>query len=96
MGVRALFRLRRAELPTVHELATSGAPADSDCEFVRNGQSSILCQFIGRSVLDAGGFRRYKIRKISNLRPSDCRVDEAELVLETFPGAPKGATRFLT
>jgi hypothetical protein len=51
-------------------------------------------RFIGQMVPHTGGFDRCKAPNIGDLRPSDVRVDQGELALETFPGVPFSAIKW--
>jgi hypothetical protein len=50
-------------------------------------------RFNVRTGLDAGGFHRHKPLKNGDLRPSDVRLDQGQLALETFPGVPISAKK---
>jgi hypothetical protein len=50
-------------------------------------------RFIARMVPDTGGFYRCKTPNIGDLGPTDVRVDQGELALETFPGVPISAKK---
>jgi hypothetical protein len=47
-------------------------------------------------IEDAGGFHRHKTPKIGDLSQDAVRRGQGGMALETFPGVPISATRFLT